>query len=241
MAGVEPNSGKNPGNTIQCLSNSEGQAPNCSYCHKGRHFLTQCVEFLNSSLSDQPTSVRGVTHKMLKPTGWGILSSGRPEDCAIWSLRSFSFEEHGFNLGTVIIGDDVLCVQRGRSVFHNHGRKVLMNYIETALEGNGSGRMTDVSNYTLLPKSSVNVVENVSEWAPQKSEFLRDETRGSSRSKARFTCIPEHQTVWCSQLKAREDDHFEWSLPERLRELSKEALGYVGRDIANAMLKWTPM
>ena len=255
MAGVEPNSGKNPGNTIQCLSNSEGQAPNCSYCHKGRHFLTQCVEFLNGSLSDQPTSVRGVTHKMLKPTGWGILSSGRPEDCAIWSLRSFSFEEHGFDLGTVIIVDDVLCVQRGRSVFHNHGRKVLMNYIETALEGNGSGRMTDVSNYTLWPKSSVNVVENVSEWAPQKSEILRDETRGSSRSKVRVACVPEYQNVWCSQLKAREGDHFEWSLPEsskatlmdavelaqRLRELSEETLGYVGQDIANAMLKWTPM
>ena len=79
MAGVEPNSGKNPGNTIQCLSNSEGQAPNCSYCHKGRHFLTQCVEFLNGSLSDQPTSVRGVTHKMLKPTGWRFCPRGVPK------------------------------------------------------------------------------------------------------------------------------------------------------------------
>ena len=76
---------------------------------------------------------------------------------------------------------------------------------------------------------------------PKNLEFLRDETRVSSRSKARFTCIPEYQTVWCSQLKAREDDHFEWSLPERLRELSKEALGYVSQDIANTMLKWTPM
>ena len=105
--------------------------------------------------------------------------------------------------------------------------------------------MIDVSDYALSPKSSVSVVENESRSAPQKSEFLRDETRGSSRSKVRFICVPEYHTVWCSQFKTRDDDHFEWSLPvelaQRLRELSKETLGYVSQDIANAMLKWTPM
>ena len=160
------------------------------------------------SPSDQPATVRMIAHKMLRPTEWVIL---RRIDGL---LKSFLLEEHGFNLGAVIIGDDVLCVQRGRSFFPNYGRKVLVNYIETALEGDDSGRMTDVSNYTLSPKSSVNVVENESEWAPQKSEFLRDGTRGASRSKVRFICIPEYQTSWCSQFKAHECDHFKWSLPD---------------------------
>ena len=136
-------------------------------------FLHQCDEFMKVSPSDQPATVRMIAHKMLRPTEWVIL---RRIDGL---LKSFLLEEHGFNLGAVIIGDDVLCVQRGRSFFPNYGRKVLVNYIETALKGDGSGRMTDVSNYTLSPKSSVNVVENESGLAPQKSEFLRDETRGS--------------------------------------------------------------
>ena len=80
--------------------------------------------------------------------------------------------------------------------------------VETALEGDGSGRMTDVSNYSLSPKSSVSVVENESELAPQKSEFLRDGTREASRSKVRFICIPEYQNNWCPQFKAHEWDHF---------------------------------
>ena len=174
MAGVEPNSGKNPGNTIQSLSNSEGQTSNCSYCHEGRHFLAQCEKFLKVSPSDRPTMVRMIAHKMLRSSEWVTL---RRIDGL---LKSFLLEEQGFNLGAVIIDDDFLCVRRGRSVFPNYGRKVLSNYIETALEGSGSGIMTDVSNYTLSPKSSVNVVENESRLAPQKSEFLRDETRGSS-------------------------------------------------------------
>ena len=239
MAGMEPNSDKIPGNTIQCLTNSIRRTSNCSYCHEGRHFLAQCGKFLKVSPRDRPTVVRMVAHKMLRSSEWVIL---RRIDGL---LKSFLLEEHGFNLDIVIIGDDVLIVQRGGSVFPNCGRKVLTNYIETALEGSGSGIMTYVSDYALWPKSSVSVVENESRLAPQKSEVLRDETRGSSRSKVRFICVPEHHALWCSQFKTRDDDHFEWSLPDelaqRLRELSKETLGYVSQDIANAMLKWTPM
>ena len=169
MAGVEPNSGKNPGNTIQCLSNSEGQAPNCSYCHKGRHVLAQCAEFLKVSPSDQPTSVRTITHKMLDPTVCGIQCRlDGTLHCVkyqcierdIWIVKSSFIKRYGFNPDTGVVDDEekVPWDWRDKVLFPDLGGKTLVSDKLVTQRDYCSDRLTAVSSHKSSPKGATRMI-----------------------------------------------------------------------------------
>ena len=180
MAGVEPNSGKNPGNTIQCLSNSEGQAPNCSYCHKERHFLAQCVEFLKVSPSDQPTSVRKITHKTLSSSECGIKRQiDVSTNCInfqciernIWILKPTFIEKHGFDPDTGVVHEDkkVPLSWKDKVLFPDRQEDALVDNAVTTFVEDCSGGMAAVNTHGMSPGSDVCVRKKESFGTSERS------------------------------------------------------------------------
>ena len=169
MAGMEPNSDEIPGNTIQCLSDSIRQTLNCSYCHKGGHAFTQCVEFLKASPNDQPTSVRTITHKMLDPTVCGIQCrldgtlnciKYRCIERDIWIVKSSFIKRYGFNPDTGVVDDEekVPWDWRDKVLFPDFGGKTLVSDDLVAHRECSSGGLTAVSSQKLSPEGATRIV-----------------------------------------------------------------------------------